>query len=417
MIEGASVASVPPPDHDRLLSRDFVVLAIAAMLAFAAFGAINPVLPLFVTDELGGSDTQVGIVIGAFAVSAIVVRPLLGRLGDRRGLRVLLVGGPAVAAVGIVANVMVGAVPEAIGARLVMGAGQAATMTGATTMAVNLAPVSRRGEASSYVLVAFHLGLGLGPLAGEAILDAASFEAVWLTLAGLLVVAAAVACALPAGRVLFDDDAPKGGLFQRTAIAPGIVMGAGVLGFTGLQAYVVLFSEHIGMDRAAPIFLANSLTIAVVRIFGARLPDRLGPVRAGTVALILVTASLLLVAGWQQPAGLLTSTVLGAAGLALFFPSLVPAAVAGVPESQRASAMATFTMFIDAAGALGGPLFGFTKAFTGDSYAAALGAGAISSLFSLGFLHLYLAPRLDGRRRLDDVADLELEAAPVVDTA
>ena len=40
------------------------------------------VLPLFVVQELHGAESQVGMIMGAFAVSAVLSRPLSGRLVD-----------------------------------------------------------------------------------------------------------------------------------------------------------------------------------------------------------------------------------------------------------------------------------------------------------------------------------------------
>ena len=150
-----------------LLSREFLILAASTMLFFGAMGAANPVLPRFISDELGASDTMVGLVVGSFAVASLLFRPFLGRLGDHRGARLLMVIGCLAGAVGMLTMLAVTSPVAAIIGRLPHGLAQAAVMTGSTTLAIDLAPVHRRGEAASYILVAFHLGLGIGPLLGE----------------------------------------------------------------------------------------------------------------------------------------------------------------------------------------------------------------------------------------------------------
>jgi hypothetical protein len=52
---------------------------LAALLAFLAIGAALPVLPASVRGPLGSNDLAVGIVVGAFAVTSVVCRPLAGR--------------------------------------------------------------------------------------------------------------------------------------------------------------------------------------------------------------------------------------------------------------------------------------------------------------------------------------------------
>jgi MFS family permease len=395
---------------DRLLSREFVTLGLASMLAFGSVGAVNPVLPRFVRDELGGSNTAVGLVIGSFAVSAILIRPFLGRLGDRRGLRLLVQMGCLLAGTGLVANLLVHSVAMAVPARLLVGAGQAAIMTGATTLAVNLAPAHRRGEATSYILVSFHFGLALGPVAGELLLEAGSFQTVWLATGGLALAGAGVASALPRRAALGVD--PEGGLFHKASIPPGITMGLGVLAFAGFQGFLVLFAQDIGIDHVAPVFLVSSVTVVVVRVLGARLPDRLGPVRGGSIALSLIATGLFMVSIWQTPTGLYAATIVNGFGSALLFPSMAPAAIEDVPESRRASALATFTLFIDLGSAFGAPTFGIISSAT--SYGTSFAVGAGVCLVALAYLRLVLAPGLH-----PDMAMLPLERVidPAVDSA
>lgn len=392
----------------RLLSREFVVLGLSAMWFFGALGAANPVVPRFVADDLGGGNVAVGAVVGAFAVSSILLRPFWGRMGDRRGARLLMILGCALGAVGMLAHVAATSPALAFLARLPVGAGLAAVMTGATTLAVDLAPTSRQGEAASYILVAFHLGLGLGPLIGEAVLDAGSFDTVWLVLGVLMLAGAATGQALP--RRVVHHDHPPGPLLHPNGIAPGIVIALGMVGFIGFSAFMPLYAEEIDLARVAPVFLLASSTTAVVRIVGGRMPDRLGPIRGGTVALTLVTMGLLLIASWRAVIGLYMGTAVLSVGVALFMPTLVPVVVAGVEEHRRSSALATFTVFLDAAIALAGPMFGLVAAVT--NYSAAFAVGAGTSLVALVLLHAQLGPRVP--QSLSPVG--ELRPAPGVDT-
>src|SRR4029450_5236969 len=75
---------------------------LASFAYFLAMGALLPTVPRFVEDELGGGGIQVGIGVGAYAVSAALLRPWVGRIGDTKGRRVLAVAGTAVVAVSIV---------------------------------------------------------------------------------------------------------------------------------------------------------------------------------------------------------------------------------------------------------------------------------------------------------------------------
>ncbi len=98
-------------------------LFVSALLAFLAIGAALPVLPSFVRGPLRASDLAVGIVVGAFAITSIVCRPLAGRQSDRRGRRIVLVCGSLAMALGGALYLLSDSVATVILARLVVGAG------------------------------------------------------------------------------------------------------------------------------------------------------------------------------------------------------------------------------------------------------------------------------------------------------
>jgi predicted MFS family arabinose efflux permease len=73
-------------------------------------------------------------------------------------------------------------------------------------------------------------------------------------------------------------------------------------------------------------------------------------------------------------------------------PSLVSVVVASAEEHQRSSALATFTMFLDLAVAVGGPVFGLVAA--GTSYEGAFWAGAGTRVLALVVVHTWLGRRI-----------------------
>src|ERR1019366_222776 len=111
---------------------------LAALCAFVAIGAALPVLPAYVRGPLRSSDLAVGIVVGAFAVTSVVCRPLAGRVADRRGRRVVLVTGALAMAIGGALYLVSHSVLTLVLARLVLGAGEGAVYTAGATWAVDL---------------------------------------------------------------------------------------------------------------------------------------------------------------------------------------------------------------------------------------------------------------------------------------
>lgn len=377
-------------ESTRLLSRQYLLVVGATFLFFAAFGASLPVLPRYVVDVLGRGDTAVGFVFASYAFAAVAVRPLIGRAGDRSGRRLLIQIGATITAVALLGHLVADTVSLLVAMRLFAGVGQAAVLVGFTTMALDLAPRARQGEAASYVMVALQLGLGFGPLMGELLLVGSGYAAVWIASAvGSLVCVGVTTLFPPEAR---RAEVPTHGLFHPAAIRPGVIVFLGALGFVGWLAFVPLYGRSVGLTQVAPLFLLCSLTIAAVRILGAKLPDRFGAVPLATIGLVVLTVSLTTMGLAPSAVGLYVTTIGLGVGTAILAPSMVLAAIRGVASNERAQVMATFTMFLDLASAIGPTALGLAAATTGYG-PTFLVAGAAAGL-GLVLLRSWLAPRL-----------------------
>jgi MFS family permease len=333
--------------QDKLFTRDFVILATAAMSYYMAFGASLPLIPAYVKSELGGSPAMVGIVAGSFAFSAVFVRPGLGRFGDRRGRKLLVIGGGVLTGIAYVGHVFAVNVPLLILFRLLVGAGQGAVMIGATSLAVDMAPAHRRGEAASYMLVAFQLGMGLGPFSAELLVDHTSYNVAWLCCAACALACAAIASLLPTRVVAGIGAVQKRRFLHPAAIRPGLVIGLGVFGFAGFNAFLKLFGHSVGMDSVGLLFLILSGTTIAGRLVGARLPDRLGPGVGGALALGCIGVGTIAIGLLKDSVALYLLTFVVGVGAALMFPCLSVGAINDVAENERSASLATFTMFMD----------------------------------------------------------------------
>ncbi len=177
---------------ERVFTFRFALVVTAGLCYFMALGILLPVVPVFVKHDLGGNDIAVGVVVGAFAVGAVLIRPFTGRLGDRVGRRILIVvGGVIVGSAGLLYLLASSVVPLVL-VRVLGGIGEAAFFVGAASMITDLAPESRRGEAISYWSIAVYGGLAFGPLLGNLLLGDDHFDRVWLTSATLAFVAGAI---------------------------------------------------------------------------------------------------------------------------------------------------------------------------------------------------------------------------------
>jgi MFS family permease len=371
-----------PPDRPPIFTRDFVALTGVAFFVILSTALVVPILPHYVEGPLRGGALAVGLVVGAFSAAAVMVRPPVGRFADHHGRRLLIVSGPALVSLGVAGYLLEPPLAGLVALRVVQGLGEALFFVGAVTAVGDLAPESRRSEAISYFSLAVFLAVGIGPAAGENLYAAAGFPAVWLAAAFSAGLSALLGLRVADTR---PDVVPEHvHLFHRAALYPGTVMGLGILGLSGFNAFVPLYVATLGLRGAGPLFAMYSAIVLSVRSVGARIPDRVGYVRTARFAMACTATGLLVIGLVHRVAGLYAGTAMLALGISLTWPALSSFVMGSAPESERGSLMGTFTAFFDLAQGLGAVALGGVAAIAG--YRGVFVAGGIGAAAGVGLL-------------------------------
>jgi predicted MFS family arabinose efflux permease len=350
------MASAPEQQAaDRLFTRAFVALGIAELAYFSAQGLLIAITPRFAAGPLGADEVGVGVTIGAFAITALVLRPWAGRAADRRGRRVLLVGGALLSAVAIAAHAVVPNLALLIGLRLVLGVAEAFFFVAGFAMVADLAPRGRAGEALSYNSLALYLGIAFGPSIGELLLAVGGFTLAWLGGAGLAAAATLLALTLSETAERSAHDGPLV-LIHRRALLPSIGLFSGVAAMAGFLGFVPLYTERtLDIGGSGPVLLMFGMIVVVTRVIFARLPDRVPGFTLAAAALGLIGIGLGLMWVIQDVAGLYAGAALTAVGVAFTTPAFFAVIVQRVHPSERGVALGTTSLFIDLAFG-GGPI-------------------------------------------------------------
>jgi predicted MFS family arabinose efflux permease len=331
----------------------------------------------------------------AFAVSAGLGRPVVGRIGDRLGRRPLAVVGGAIAAVSIACYGLVESLPVLVAFRLVTGLGEAAFFVGVATAAQDLSPDHRRAEAASFFSIAIYGGLAVGPFLGEVVYKASGPDRVWLVSAVLAGIAALLSMRLPGdlGRNPLAPDEPGSRRFLHpAAVAPGAILLLGLGGAAAFFSFLALHLEDLGIDDAGPYFLVYGFAVLVIRIFGARIPDRLGAIRTTTMSLVLIGLGMAVIATGDKAPAIMIGTLVFSVGMSLLFPALFSLVVNLAPVNERSHAVGTFSFFFDLSQGIGAPILGIAVDLA-DSDSAAFAAAAGIALGGLVLARARL-PRL-----------------------
>jgi MFS family permease len=373
---------VTKPQRARIFTLPFTLVVSSGLFYFTALAMLTPVLPDYVEKSLGHGSIAVGIAVGAFAVGAIILRPFAGRIGDSVGRRVLIIGGALIVAVTTACYGLVHELWFLVILRVASGFGEAGFFVGAATMITDLAPADRRGEAVSYWSVAVYGGLSFGPVLGSVLHGTGHYTDVWFVSAGLALVAAFIGLFTTEIERAAPVERPRH-LFHRSAVGPGSVLFLGLIPLAGFVAFIPLYVDNLHVSAGA-IFALYGILILAVRIFGARIPDRLGGRMTATIALTFTGLGIGLIAAWPTVPGLIVGTIVFAGGMSMMYPALLLLALYGVSDAERASVVGTFSSFFDASQGLGALICGAVVAVTGDS--GAFTAGAVCAFAGLFLL-------------------------------
>jgi MFS family permease len=347
--------------------RSYLAVLGAAVLCYAALGAVLRLLPELVDDP-----AALGLLVGAPAITGVLMRPLGGRLADRVDPARVVLGGALAMAAGIAPALVWTGTGALLLSRLLVGAGEGAMMAATVLWLLRLAGPDRRGQALGHIGLANYAGLTIGPLLADALglaRDAVLVAAALLPLLGVLL---ALSAERPRAEEATSDERTDGGVLG-AVLWPGVAL---TLVNVGYVAFLAFGGSAAGTALVLPLFAAG---VIATRTLGARVPDRLGGRRTVLAAAPLAAAGLLVVglAGPTATALALIGTLVLAVGQGFAVPGLGLIALAGVSPERHGAAAGLFFAFFDAGVGLGGPLIGIVARLTTAQGALVAAAGTV----------------------------------------
>jgi MFS family permease len=336
----------------------------AAFVGMLGFGAVIPMLPVYVHEQLGASTFVTGFLIGLSSAFALLGRLFAGKTADRKGRRVALLTGMAFCGVAGVLYLPTFGVWCLAVARVLHGLGEGFFVTAAVAWAVDVAPESRRGQALGFLSSGIWGGVSVGPAIGQA-LGTMGRVAVFLSVSSVIVSAIIL--------MMSEEKRPHASTparwFPPAVLLPGVILGLGNVTYAAMSGFLILLLRQRG-HASSWAFSVFAAAVLFGRFAFGGLPDRVGPRKTlyagyvflgiGLVAIALSRSSLL-----DIPAALLVGL-----GYAFPWPALAVVVVARVQVWERASALGALTAFYDLfvavssaiAGAVAGH-FGFASVF------------------------------------------------------
>ncbi|ASV70110.1 MFS transporter [Cytobacillus kochii] len=342
-----------------------------------------PTLPLFV-EELGGNDQLIGLVIGIFTFSSLIMRPFAGHALESKGRRFVFLIGLAVFVLSVGVIGFITSIAFLLILRLVQGLGWGFSTTASGTIATDLIPQKRRGEGMGYFGLSGNLALAFGPTLGLALIGNISFTSLFL-ICSLLGLAAFILSSFIKYKQVDHTasvvEKKKFDVYEKSALPPSILIFFVTVTFGGIATFLPIYSLQKGIDGIEWYFFLYALALLISRTFAGRIYDKRGHQAVFIPGVLLIIAAMLLLAWLPSNAILFTAAILYGLGFGTIQPALQAWSVKEAPVNRRGMANATFFSFFDLGIGIGSIMFGQIAFYLG--YSSIYIVAAISVVVSL----------------------------------
>ena len=263
-----------------MIKKVFPVLALAIFASMLGVGIIVPLLPLY-AENLGATGIWIGVIFASFSISRAIITPIVGRLSDRRGRKLLLSIGllsSSIISLGYISNSLL----QLTLVRLIHGAASGMIQPVAQAYIGDISPKGEEGKWMGYFNAAFFTGFGFGPLMGGVLTDHFGMNVSFSAMGGLNLLAfLIVAFLLPEIRQGEMAASPHSSFKEMST--SGMVKGlfgfqlTFSLGRGTFATFLPIFAGiYIGLSPTliGILVAVNILLMALLQTYGGNIADR-----------------------------------------------------------------------------------------------------------------------------------------------
>lgn len=371
MAPGPSSKPLPP-----IWTQEFVLVSVISFAFFVSFYFLLPVLPGYIL-KVGGSDRDVGLILGVFTITATALRPFVGRGVDRAGTRLFIMAGTAVFLVAPLLYGAAGSVMAILVIRIFHGTGIALFTTSSSAYVAHVSPAQRRGEAIGYYGMFSNVSMAIAPTIGLFLLKRLDYQGLFLSAALVGGVAVLLSLLLrpvggpaqprPAARAggpvaqperPADQPGRPAALIHPGAVYPSLVLIALTATYGVTLSFLPLYAAQRDFEQVGLFFTVYAAALIASRSAGGVVADRYGRAKAIAPGLVLAALSMFFLAAARGTAAFLGVAAVYGTAMGFAHPALMALAIDRAGPGGRGAAMGTFTAAFDLGIGLGSVFLG-----------------------------------------------------------
>lgn len=178
---------------NQLWNSSFVLLAIGNLLMATGFYFLIPTLPVYVVDVLHANTSDVGYILAAYTISALIIRPFTGIALDTWGRKWIYLPALLIFSLTILLYPFIYSFAILLAVRFFHGFSWGVTTTSGMTVVVDVIPPHKRGRGIGYFGISYTLAMAIAPVIALMILNTMGYvmmfhTAALFSLTGLILV-------------------------------------------------------------------------------------------------------------------------------------------------------------------------------------------------------------------------------------
>ena len=384
----------------KILTRDFVLCFFAQFTFSSVFYILIPTLPIYLS-RMGAKEAEIGVLVGAFSVSSLVFRPIVGKALLKIPERSFMIAGTLFFALSSVAYLFAPPFWPLLVVRTFQGVGLAFFSTASFTLLANIVPETNRGQIISYFYLSINFAFALAPYFGMLLINRFdfpfNFEFLFLVCTGLSLCCLFITLKLEKiqGLPIANLSSQKQPFLSLEALPPAIIASLITITWGAMTAFFPLYALKKGVDNPGLFFAAFAITLILVRGLGGKILDTYSREKVILPCLFnLIISMPILAFSSTLPMFILVAIIWGI-GSGFLYPSLVAYTIdrAG---SSRGPAMGTFTALTDLGAGMGAVMMGIILQLT--NYTIMFLCLALTGI--INFVYFYFAVRKPSQKIL-----------------
>ena len=368
-------------ENERIFTKSFFLIFGALLFTSLVMYALMSTVTEYAT-AMGSSATIAGLVSGIYVFGGLCSRIYSGDALEKKGWRRIAVTFMAIHFLACLLYFIVDNVVLLLLVRFIHGIGFGASANAIVTIATEILPKKRFGEAFGYFMLGTTIAVGLGPFIGGFLYDYVSSTGCFLAASVFSFMALICMLSLDVDEYDHrrtkevtdtngtDDEKRYGGLekiFEYKAMPVSLFTALTSLGYVSILSFYRLYAVEVNLTGIFSwFFIIYSVCLVLSRPVAGKIQDNNGDMIVCITGILAQTLGLFLIAWMPSNFSVVICAICAALGFGTLSSACTTIVTRNSSPQRRSYALSTFFIFCDATMGFGPALLGsFVSASTG----------------------------------------------------